>query len=221
MIQLSIGADIKAGCPTMRIGFLHYQVQTEKINPALWDLLNNTIFPALLRQMEETSIPQLPNVAEARQAYKNFGKDPGRYRVSSEAMYRRIKQGKGLYKINTVVDVNNLVSLETGFSVGSYDLAKVEGGIEFRIGREGETYQGIGKDTINIESLPVLCDDKGPFGSPTSDSVRAMITLDTKEVLTVLYDFTGTGDLEAMLARAAQKFAAYANATEIQTGIIC
>ncbi len=220
MISLSIGADIKAGCPAMRIGCLQYQVKTEKINPALWDFMRENTFIALLKQMEETPVTQLPNVAEARTAYKAFGKDPGRYRVSSEALYRRIKQGKGLYKVNTVVDVNNLVSLETGFSAGSYDIAQLHGAVEFRIGKPGESYQGIGKDTINIESLPVLCDEQGPFGSPTSDSVRAMITLDTTEVATLLYDFTGTGDLEAMLARAAQQFASFAGATNIETSII-
>ena len=134
-------------------------------------------------------------------------------------MIRRIKQGKGLYKINTVVDTNNLISLETGFSAGSYDVAQIQGNVEFRIGRPGETYQGIGKDTINIESLPVLADELGPFGSPTSDSTRAMITLDSTEVVTLLYDFTGTGDLTSILEKAAQELRTYANAKEIEIAI--
>ena len=219
MLTFSIAPEIKAGCPAMRLGLLQYQVKTEKINEALWEKLKTETFPTLLKQMETTSIPQLPNLPEARAAYKAYGKDPGRYRISSEAMYRRIKQGKGLYKINTVVDTNNLISLETGFSAGSYDVAQIQGNVEFRIGRPGETYQGIGKDTINIESLPVLADELGPFGSPTSDSTRAMITLASTAVVTLLYDFTGTGDLTSILEKAAQELRTYANAKEIEIAI--
>ena len=77
---------------------------------------------------------------ESRAAYKAFGKDPSRYRVSSEALIRRIGQGKGLYEVNTVVDVNNLISIESGFSVGSYDVSQISEELVFRIGQKGETY---------------------------------------------------------------------------------
>ena len=59
---------------------------------------------------ETTLLAQIPNLDESRKAYKAFGKDPGRFRVSSEALYRRVRQGKDLYRINTVVDANNHVA---------------------------------------------------------------------------------------------------------------
>ena len=63
----------------------------------------------------------------------------------------------------------------------------------------GETYKGIGKEEINIESLPVLADKKGAIGSSTSDSERAMITEAATEVLTLIYSFSDNDDLEKAL----------------------
>ena len=99
-------------------------------------------------------------------------------------------------KLITVVDVNNLISIESGFSVGSYDVSQISEELVFRIGQKGETYKGIGKDEIKIERLPVLADKDGAIGSSTSDSERAMITEDVTEVLTLIYSFSGNDGLE-------------------------
>ena len=85
---------------------------------------------------------------------KNLGKDLSRYRGSAEALLRRVLSGKGMYKINTVVDINNLVSLKTFHPIGSYDLEKIKAPLTFRAGRPGESYKGIGKEVINVEQLP-------------------------------------------------------------------
>ena len=160
------------------------------------------------------------NIKTTRLAYKKIGKDPSRYRVSSEALIRRILQGKGLYKINNVVDTNNLISIETGYSVGSYDMKNIKGDIIFRIGKEGEKYQGIGKEMINIENLPVFCDDIGPYGSPTSDSTRAMVIDNSKEILTTIISFNGKEDLLEFLELAKNYIVKYTNAEIISSGII-
>ena len=140
--------------------------------------------------------------------------------MSSEALIRRIGQGKGLYEVNTVVDVNNLISIESGFSVGSYDTANIDDELVFRVGREGETYKGIGKEEINIEYLPVLADEKGAIGSSTSDSERAMITDSAKEVLTLIYSFSRNEDLEKALEYGKKYMEQYAKATDIEAWIV-
>lgn len=119
------------------------------------EYLKKDIFKKAKDAIFDYGVNEIPNIKESRMAYKAFGKDPSRLRVSSEALIRRIRAwGKGLYEVNTVVDVNNLISIESGFSVGSYDTANIEEELVFRVGREGETYKGIGKEEINIESLP-------------------------------------------------------------------
>ena len=87
-----------------------------------------------------------PGIKGSRTAYKAFGRNPSRYRVSSEALIRRIRRGDELYHINSVVDVNNLFSVKSGLSVGSYDLEKIHGEITLRKAVQGEGYTGIGKD---------------------------------------------------------------------------
>lgn len=153
-------------------------------------------------------------ILDARQAYASLGRHPDRYPVSSEALIRRILQGKALYYINNAVEVNNLLSLRSRYSVGSYDLKQLEGDIVLRVGKNAETYKGIGKAEFQLENLPVLADDKGPFGSPTSDSERAMITPRTDTLMMIVYGF-GTADLNLWLNMGADLLKQYALATEI------
>lgn len=206
--------------PATRVGCLHYRVKVEKKNEELWEYLKKDIFRKTKDEIFDYGVNEIPNIKESRAAYKAFGKDPSRYRVSSEALIRRIGQGKGLYEVNTVVDVNNLISIESGFSAGSYDVEKLGDRLVFRIGKKGETYQGIGKDEVNIEALPVLSDEEGAIGSSTSDSRRAMITEDAREVLTLIYSFSDNQDLEKAMESGKKYLEAYAKAEDIQGWIV-
>ncbi len=138
----------------------------------------------------------VPGIARARRLFHAIGLDPTRYRPSSEALFRRVSKGQGLYAINNVVDSLNLHSLETLLPMGLYDVDQVDGDAEARKGRTGETYEGIGRGPQNLEGKPVLADGKGPFGSPISDSTRSMVRESTRRVLWVIYAPMGTGDAE-------------------------
>jgi DNA/RNA-binding domain of Phe-tRNA-synthetase-like protein len=159
-----------------------------------------------------------PQILATRAAYKALGKDPARYRGSAEALVRRIIAGKGLPRINAVVDIINLVSVESRLPIGLYDLAHVQGDIVFRAGRAGETYKGIGKYDLNLEGLPVFCDASSPHGSPTSDSERTMVTSETTHVLAVIISFGGEDGLDRWTQRTSELFAQFASANgcEIQ-----
>ncbi len=217
--QLKIGKEMKELWPAVRIGCFQYRVKVEKKNEDMWRYLKKDIYKKTKNDIFDYGVNDIPNIKESRMAYKAFGKDPSRYRVSSEALIRRIGQGKGLYEVNTVVDTNNLISIESGFSVGSYDAGQIEDVLMFRVGREGETYEGIGKDEVNIAYLPVLADGRGAVGSSTSDSKRAMITEDTREVLTLIYSFSDNKDLEEALKYGKEYLEKYAGAQDIECWI--
>jgi len=138
-------------------------------------------------RLEEIS--SLPAVKASRKAYKACGKDPARYRLSAEALLRRIVKGEELYRISNVVDLLNLVSITSGFSIGGYDADKIQGDIQFGIGKAGELYTGIGRGELNIEGLPVFRDEAGAFGSATSDSDRTCVDENTKRFLMIIIDF--------------------------------
>lgn len=218
--ELRIDEEMKKLWPATRVGCLQYRVKVEKKNEELWEYLKKDIFRKTKDEIFDYGVNEIPNIKESRAAYKAFGKDPSRYRVSSEALIRRIGQGKGLYEVNTVVDVNNLISIESGFSAGSYNVEKLGDRLVFRIGKKGETYQGIGKDEVNIEALPVLSDEEGAIGSSTSDSRRAMITEDAREVLTLIYSFSDNQDLEKAMESGKKYLEAYAKAEDIQGWIV-
>ena len=218
--NLVIDSRMKELWPAVRVGCLQYQVQVERKNPELWAYLKKEIYKKAKDAIFDYGVNEIPNIKESRAAYKAFGKDPSRYRVSSEALIRRIGQGKGLYEVNTVVDVNNLISIESGFSVGSYDADRMGEDLVFRIGEAGETYKGIGKEEIKIDALPVLADEQGAIGSSTSDSERAMITEEAQEVLTLIYSFSDNQDLEKALESGRRYLEQYAKTSGIQSWIV-
>lgn len=220
MKHLQIDGKMKELWPATRVGCFQYKVRVEKKNEEMWKYLKKDIFKKTKDDIFDYGINEIPNIKESRLAYKAFGKDPSRYRVSSEALVRRIGQGKGLYEVNTVVDVNNLISVQSGFSVGSYDADKIADELVFRVGSEGETYKGIGKDEIKIDGLPVLADEAGAIGSSTSDSERAMITEEAAEVLTLIYSFSGNQDLEKALEYGRTYLEKYAGAEDIESWIV-
>ena len=220
MKHLQIDPGMKSLWPATRVGCFQYKVRVEKKNEELWQYLKKEIFKKAKDAIFDYGINEIPNIKESRQAYKAFGKDPSRYRVSSEALLRRIGQGKGLYEVNTVVDVNNLISIQSGFSVGSYDADKIGEELVFRVGREKEIYKGIGKDEIKIDGLPVLADADGAIGSSTSDSERAMITETAAEVLTLIYSFSQNQDLERAMEYGKAYLEKYAGARELQGWIV-
>ena len=195
MIPITIDPNLKALWPDAALGCIQCKV---KVHDSPETLLEELEQECLRLQSVIEKVPDIPKrekIAATRSAYKAFGKEPSRYRNSAEAMCRRIIQGKGLYHINNVVETNNLYSVRSGYSLGAYDVSKIEGAILWQVAPPGSHYQGIGKDQINVEYLPVFSDEKGLFGNPTSDSTRTRVTEDTKELLMVIFSFNGSGTL--------------------------
>ena len=147
--------------------------------------------PRLTAQLAEAEslVRQRPpaEVAAVRTMYKRVGLDPTRTRPSSEALLRRVRKGDPLPRINSLVDVCNWCSLEFQLPYGLYDAAQVEGDVELRIGREGESYPGIRKDDVNVGGRLTLADARGAFGNPTSDSARTMVTTETVSAIVVVF----------------------------------
>jgi DNA/RNA-binding domain of Phe-tRNA-synthetase-like protein len=126
-------------------------------------------------------------IVAVRTMYKRVGIDPTKRRPSSEALLRRVRKGEGLPRINSMVDVCNWCSLEFQLPYGLYDAAHIEGDVMLRLGAEGESYPGIRKDEVHVGGRITLADSRGPFGNPTSDSARTMVTPATTRALVVVF----------------------------------
>jgi DNA/RNA-binding domain of Phe-tRNA-synthetase-like protein len=218
-IDVAIDGALRTRCPRTALGCVTAQVEAPTSQEALIAELINCE-QAILRLTDPRSVLESPQILATRSAYKALGKDPARYRGSAEALLRRIIAGKSLPRINAVVDIINLVSVESRLPIGLYDLAHVQGDIVFRAGRAGETYKGIGKYDLNLEGLPVFCDALGPHGSPTSDSERTMVTSSTKQVLAIIISFAGERGLNDWAHRLSQLVASYAQGANTQVSII-
>jgi len=219
MPKLSIDPALKQKCTRVALGLVTANVKVHENSASLLDEMQRRE-SEILALSDPRSILESPKILATRSGYKALGKDPARYRGSAEALIRRIISGKHFPQINTVVDIINLMSVETRLSIGLYDLAHVKGDITFRVGRAGETYKGIGKYDLNLEDLAVFSDDDGPHGSPTSDSERTMVTLTTTHVAAILISFGGPEALQPACERTASLFTQYAEGENSQIEIV-
>ena len=191
MMKVVVSNEIEQVCP----GFVGACVEADVVNTPYSDGLWTEI-RALGEEYKATltteSLKEMSGIAATRRVYKACGKDPSRYRPASEALIRRMLQGKELYQIDTLVDLINLASIRFGYSIGGFDAEKFVGDtLTLGIGRAGEPYEGIGRGLLNIEGLPVYRDAEGGVGTPTSDNERTKITLETRRLLVLINGYDG------------------------------
>ncbi|WP_019850787.1 B3/4 domain-containing protein [Desulfitobacterium sp. PCE1] len=218
-MQVQISHDLKERWDNVCLGVLIYSANVEGSSPQLVEFFQRTI-DQLNNQYSMPEIADIPHVRSTRNAYKALGKSPSDYRNAAEAMLRRIVKSNGLYHINNVIDINNLMSVTTGYSIGSYDTEQLSELVELRRAPDGENYQGIGKEAVNIEHLPTLYDRLSAFGNPTSDSRRAMIQTGNRTIMTVIYSFDGKSDLQEVIDRYCELLRQYCCVEEIKTILV-
>jgi DNA/RNA-binding domain of Phe-tRNA-synthetase-like protein len=213
--------EIKIELPGVKLGVVESDgLHVVPVEPQLAKLMDEISERKRVEFTVET-LAEAPAIRAVRGMFREWGMDPSKYRPSSEALLRRVVQGKGLYRVSNAVDICNLGSIETGWSYGCYDRSRIEAPIELRQGATGETYEGIGKKMWHLDGRPVLADSAGPFGSPISDSTRSMITESAREILVVIYAPGAALDsvLEQAMARLGERFAKYAGAAASRTAI--
>jgi len=152
-----------------------------------------------------------------RALYRGIGLDPTKTRPSSEALLRRVRRGEALPRVNTIVDLCNWCSVETQIAFGVYDRDRLAGeALALRLGTEGEGYDGIRKDRVNVAGRLTLVDADGPFGNPTSDSLRTSVSAATTRVLFVLFvpASTPAADYARAVALTAERVTAFAGGVE-------
>jgi DNA/RNA-binding domain of Phe-tRNA-synthetase-like protein len=219
-LDLQIEPRLKELFPDLEVGCIMADVIVQPSGESLKEEIVK-ICGALATRISPESIRTMPVVEASKNAYRQLVKDPNRYRPSAESLLRRIASGKGLYYVNNMVDILNLVSVQTGFSIGGYDADKIDGLIRFGVGAADEDYEGIGRGQLNIENLPVFRDNSGAFGTSTSDSTRTMVTESTNRFLLVFPAFVKMdNELKGALTLCSDLLTKFGGAGNITTGII-
>ena len=194
-MKIIVSQEIEQVCPEFVGACVEATVVNSPYSETLWQDIDG-FCNKFREELTTESLKEIASIAATRRVYKACGKDPSRYRPASEALIRRILQGKGLYQLNTLVDLVNLASIAFGYSIGGFDADKFEGDtLTLGIGREGEPYEGIGRGMINIQGLPVYRDAKGGVGTPTSDNERTKISEHTSHLLVLINGYDGNEQL--------------------------
>ena len=190
-MEIIVSNEIESVCPNFVGACVEARVKNSQYSQPLWDEIN-TLEQKFKAELTTETLKDISGIAATRSIYRACGKDPSRYRPASEALIRRVLQGKALYQIDTLVDLINLASMAFGYSIGGFDADKFVGNtLTLGIGKEGEPYEGIGRGMINIHGLPVYRDEVGGVGTPTSDHERTKITIDTSHLLVLINGYDG------------------------------
>ena len=191
MIKVIVSQEIEQICPEFVGACVEAEVVNTAYSEALWEEIKR-LGDKFRQELTTESLKEITSIAATRRVYKACGKDPSRYRPASEALVRRVLQGKELYQRDTLVDLVNLASIAFGYSIGVFDADQFKGDtLTLGIGREGEPYEGIGRGMINIHGLPVYRDAEGGVGTPTSDHERTKMTLETTHLAVLINGYDG------------------------------
>lgn len=220
MLHVSISEEIAAVCPDLHVLVLSCDVCNSEPDRRLWQEIAEEE-KAIRETVKLEQINKWLPIQATRQAYKRLGKDPNRYRPSAEALRRRILRGLPLYQVDTLVDLINLVSIRSGYSIGGFDADKIVGGsLVLGVGLEGEVYHGIGRGELNIAGLPVYRDGIGGIGTPTSDEERTKIGLETTRLLMIINGYSGPAGLEPAGKYATGLLSKYVSAANMKSELV-
>lgn len=215
-MEIKIEPIIRQAAPGLKVVTIEADVDNSPTPQALIDDLQAAA-ENIKSTYELSTINKRPAVAATRKAYKALGKEPNRYRPSSEALCRRIVKGMGLYYINSLVDLINVVSIASGYSIGGFDVDKISGDtLTLGSGRDGEDFEGIGRGQLNIASMPVYRDMTGGVGTPTSDNERTKLDLTTKRLLMCINIYGEEMPAEETVELSKSLLKKYCNATNLQ-----
>lgn len=219
MIELNVDKRITDVCPAMKIGLVCATVHNCETPDDLWLEIEQAA-REIAEQYELLAVNNRPAIAATRKLYKALGKDPGRYRVASEQLCRRVIRGLGLYRLTTLIDAVNLVSIKSGYPISGLDADKIVGNnLTMGVGQPGEEYHGIGRGLLNIEGMPVYRDASGGVATPTSDEERTKFTLETNHVQICINAFAPEMPIEQAVSWMAALLVRYAHATDVETQI--
>lgn len=190
-VEIIVEDKIETVCPSFVGACVEADVENSAYSEELWKLIDEQC-EKFRQTLTTDTVKDISAIAATRRVYKACGKDPSRYRPSSEALIRRVLLGKQLYQIDTLVDLINLASITYGYSIGGFDAGKFSGDtLSLGVGREGEPYEGIGRGMLNIAGLPVYRDAIGGVGTPTSDNERTKMGLATRRLVALVNGYDG------------------------------
>lgn len=218
MMKLKITNELKKLVPSFKVSCYTFTTleknDKENLSNDLTEAFNN-----IAKEYQEkyilSEVTKIPKLKSTRDGYKMLGKDPSHTRPACEALVRRIIRDGSIYRLGNLIDFGNYLSIKLMKSVCMVDLDKIQGDVTIRIGSDSDYYEGINRGIINVTNLPLYTDEIGPFGNPTSDTIRTAITNDTTNILIMLIHFDDNIEDEDEMLLLLNKYLKITNLTKI------
>ncbi|MGI6126844.1 MAG: B3/4 domain-containing protein [Planifilum sp.] len=186
-MMVNLDSRLRSRLPNLKLIVIRYEGCTVSRSPHPFLGRFHLFLEHLRMEHEPEKISQLPPIRQWREAFRRLGASPSRYRPSAEALLRRVLKGEAIHEVNSAVDVNNFFSLKYLLPAGIYDADALEGSVTATVGKAGDRYPALNGRDVSMENKLLLCDDKGPFGSPYVDSARSAVTEKTARCLQVIF----------------------------------
>jgi len=218
-MDIVISNRIREACPQLVLATITCEVKNGETSSEFWSEMEAEV-QRIKSVYALEDINKRPEIAATRKVYKILGKDPNRYRPSAEALCRRILREIPIYKVSTLVDVINLVSIRSGFSIGGFDLEKIQGNIQLGVGTADVEFEAIGRGLLNVEGLPLYSDEIGGIGTPTSDNERTKIERDSTRLLLIINGYSGRSGLQDAVDYSIELLGKYAELGNVKVHFI-
>lgn len=165
---------------------LEYSEELERFKSEIYDKLR--------KRYKLESLKDDPLVKTYRNFFWRIGIDPTKIRPAAEALLRRILSGRGIPRINTLVDSYNLASAESGIALAAFDSEKIDGDMIMRFAKEGEEFIGIGMrkpKTLRGGEIVVADSSRLVAIYPYRDAEYSKVTLKTEKVCLMICGVPG------------------------------
>jgi len=136
------------------------------------------------RDLALATLKDEPTLRAYRDFYWRVGIDPTKIRPASEALLRRVLQGKDVPRINALVEAYNLASMRTRIAIAAFDSARLRGGLTMRLARPGESFRGIGMSApVVLRGVEVVVEDAETLVAvyPYRDADATKVTTATRD----------------------------------------
>ncbi len=160
---------------------LRIRARDEDLGAFAW-----TLVAAFREHLVLETLRDEPTIRAYRDFYWRVGVDPTKIRPASEALLRRILQGKAFPRVNGLVDAYNLASMKSRVAIAAFDMSQLSGDLMMRAARPGETFHGIGMAVpVVLKGVEVVVQDADRLVAiyPYRDSEATKVTTGTARCL--------------------------------------
>lgn len=193
-VEVEVDEDVVRRFPGLRVIAIKLENLSISLRDESLEELKKTVYSRIKSTYSLETLKDVPTFRAYRDFFWRIGIDPTKMRPSSEALVRRVLQGRDIPTINTLVDSYNLASMESHVTEAAYDTSALRGGLKLTFAKEGEEFLGIGmKEPIRLSGREIVVRDEELIVSvyPYRDSDYSKTTTHTKEAILMICGVPG------------------------------